>query len=199
MLRVVTNLLLCLGAGLLWWAGNIQYGNLKALEYMGWLSAYPWYVAWVAAILPSISQLFITEQWDARNKKDERGKEPEPIDPLSMVFAGFVAIVIDLGGPVLGFFVVTGLYPDMWTLGGAIVLAAFVSILCQHVAWVRCKATVTAIFALLNNTPSKSPAKKQKPVQEQPPIRLADKVPHLQMQHHLNGREKENANPAKDE
>lgn len=178
MLQVLTNLLLGLGAGLLWWVGNIWYGNIKALDYLGWLTAYPWYVSWVVAILPSASQLFLTEHW----KREE-------LDPLSMAFAAFVAIVIDLGGPVLGFFVVTDLSFDWWTLAAAVVIAAFVSILCQHVAWVRGKAALAALFA-------QKPAKKVKAPEQKAPPRLIDKVAQVQ---HANGNEKAHASPAKDE
>lgn len=196
MLRIFTNLSVCLGAGLLWFVGNVWLGNLQALEYLGWLAAYPWFIKWVVAILPSASQLLITEQWGS-GRKDER----EQLDPLSMVFAGFVAIVIDLGGPVLGFFVVTGLPFDRWNLAGAIVVATFVSILCQHVAWVRGKATVAAIADAINGTPRKDYAKKHKPAQEvqtQNPIRLADKLQQPPVQH-VNGKERANGIPAKDE
>lgn len=196
MLQVLTNLLLCLGAGLLWWVGNIWYGNVKALDYLGWLASYPWYVSWVVAILPSISQLFLTEQWAAKGGKKDG--EDDAIDPLSMVFAGFVAVVIDLGGPTLGFFVVTGWPFDWLTLAGAIVVASFTSVLCQHVAWMRGKATLKAITAIANKKP-KQVAKMQKPAQEQPAIRLADKLQQPQMQSHANGRERANASPAKDE
>jgi hypothetical protein len=185
MIKVATNLLLAIGAGLLWWAGNIQLGNVRALEYLGWVSAYPWYVSWVVAILPSISQLFLTEQWNSK----EKGQE---LDPLSMVFAGFVAIVIDLGGPVLGFFVVTGVKFDMWSLAAAIVIAAFVSILCQHVAWVRGKAAIAAL------TSAKPARVVQKPTQgsAHKPTRLATKLAQTQ---HVNGRENAHASPTRDE
>lgn len=191
MIAILTNLLLALGAGLLWWVGNIQMGNVKAIEYLGWLSAYPWYVAWVVAILPSISQLFLTEQWDTKSKKEEKGQEVEPIDPLSMIFAGFVAIVIDLGGPVLGFFVVTGFDFSWWATAMAIVIAAFVSILCQHVAWVRGKKAMSLIFA-------KAAAKPAKPVQAKP-TPLAEKIAQSHHAQHVNGKAKEHASPTKDE
>lgn len=179
-LAIVTKLALCLVAGLLWWIGNIQYGNLKAMEYMGWLASYPWWVQWVAGLGPSISQLYITERW-----------KHEQLDPLSMVFAAFVAIVIDLGGPVLGFFVVTGLPVNAWTIAGAIVLAAFSSILCQHVAWVQGKSAIEMIL-------SASAKPRAKARQERKPTRLIEKmkVQHVQ---HPNGREKAHASPPKDE
>lgn len=166
-IKLLTNLLLCVGAGLLWWYGNIELGNLQALDYLGWLKGYPWYIPWIVAILPSVSQLFLTEQWGE-----------EELDAISMIFAAFVGIVVDLGGPVLGFFVVTDLPFNIWTLLPAIMVAAFVSILCQHVAWVRGKALVALLFGGDNNPP----AKKR-------PIRLADKLPAKQKRQYPNGRE----------
>lgn len=159
MIRLLTNMALCLGAALLWWAGNIRYGNLEALAFLGWLAAYPWWVGWVAAILPSISQLYITEQWGE-----------EELDPLSMMFAAFVAIIVDLGGPVIGFYMTTGWSFNMGTLAAAIIFAAFTSILCQHVAWTRAKK----VASLLGSWGSGSKPAPPKP--RPTPTRLMEKL-----------------------
>lgn len=132
MIRKLSSLALCLGAGALWIAGNIYYGNIKALEWLGWLKGYPWFIAWIVAVLPSASQLYITEEFSS--------DDGEELDALSMIFAVFVAIVLDLGGPTLGFYVVSGLPFNIVTLLPALVVAAFVSVLCQHVFYVRARA-----------------------------------------------------------
>lgn len=132
MIKWLSNVALCLGAGVIWLYGNILMGNVIALEYLGVLKGYPWFVTWTVAILPSISQLYITEQFS--------NEDGEQLDALSMVFAVFVALVVDLGGPMLGFFIVSGLPFNMLTFIAALIVAAFSSILCQHVAFVRARA-----------------------------------------------------------
>jgi hypothetical protein len=174
MIRFLANLALCLGAGILWWIGNIEMGNVKALEYLGWLAAYPWWVVWVVAVLPSLSQLYITETWG------------EKMDPLSAVFTAFIAIVVDLGGPALGFYVVTGLPYNMGTLTVALVVALFASGLCQHVAWVRGKEAVAMALRWLTTRPAQKPSAR--------PTRLMDRLPR-QPKPHSNGKKEEPHDP----
>lgn len=178
MIRFLSNLALCLGAGILWYLGNIEYGNVAALEYLGWLRAYPWWLVWVVAFLPSLSQLYITENWSQ-----------EKLDPLSAIFSAFVAIVVDLGGPALGFFVVTRLPYSTGTLTVALVVAVFTSGLCQHVAWVRGKAAVVMGRRWLTTRPAKAVA----PTVQKPP-RLLDKLPR-EPKPHSNGKKEEPHDP----
>lgn len=167
MIRQLSNLALCLGAGAIWLYGNILMGNLKALEWLGWMQAYPWYLSWIVAFLPSASQLYITEQLGS--------DDGEELDALSMVFAVFVAIVVDLGGPMLGFFVVSGLPFNMLTFVAALVVAVFASVLCQHVCFVRARA-------LLGYAPKRK--KQRAKAQEHP---LMDRIKGKAKEHYPNG------------
>jgi hypothetical protein len=115
--------------GHLWWSENVVGGNAVSLRALGWFaSVYPPLQDYALPALPSLFQLFITEDFGGL---------------LSTPAMGFVSIIfgiLDVIGPAYGWLIRNGIdNPTLWQVGQALVRGLFVSVIAQHIAWVNAK------------------------------------------------------------
>lgn len=132
--------------GAIWWLGNIYYGNMVALDMLGWLTAFPWWVQWVVAILPSAGQLYLEENWGAQ---DDEG----PV--LDWATKGMISVTatgLDLGGPAMGIMATTAAAGVPVGILPAIAAAFLVSWVAQHIAWRALKQTLRELNGELFGT-----------------------------------------------
>lgn len=129
----------------LWWWGNIVTGNAVALEATGWAVGLPyWVAAWLLPALPSVFQLFLTEDLGGVLKS-------RAVAIISVLF-----LMLDVAGPATGWMLLNNLEPTSINLAFAVLRALGVSLVAQHLATVAVKE----IFHILT-LPSEEPVEIQ--------------------------------------
>lgn len=146
---VVAKIVLALCAGYIWWQFNVVKGNAVLIEHFGFfMGAGIVMRGYVLPAVPSIVQLLLTEDF----------RDSFLSSKAASAFAVTVA-VLDTVGPAYAFLLVNGYALTPGWIVVALGFGFFVSVLCQHVAWINIKDVFKHIFSSPPSPPSSRPAR----------------------------------------